>query len=258
MHIIGIIPARLGSSRYPNKPLAEIHGVPMVGHVYFRSAMNTRLDAVYVATPDVAIREYVASIGGQAIMTSSAHQRASDRTAEALEKIEVMTGKRVDIVVMIQGDEPMLYPEMIDEALYPFLHETDVQVSNLSAPLQSQSEIDDPNEIKVVTDLQGFALYFSRLPIPTRWGGGDANAQKQVCIIPFKREFLRTFNALQPTPLEIAESIDMLRVLEHGYRVKVVPTKHLTYSVDTPADHKRVEKLMRDDPLMVQYRDKKS
>jgi 3-deoxy-manno-octulosonate cytidylyltransferase (CMP-KDO synthetase) len=255
LHIIGIIPARMGSSRFPGKPLREIAGVPMVGHCYFRSAMSERLEKVYIATCDQEIADYAASIGATAIMTSESHQRASDRTAEALLKIEAMTGRRADIVVMIQGDEPMLRPGMIDEAVQPMLDDPELRVINLMAPMKTGEEHDDINEVKVVVDRNNNALYFSREGIPSRRKGGEnVRKLKQVCIIPFRRDFLLTFNDLEPTPLEIAESVDMNRVLEHGYDVRMVYTQYDVYSVDTEEDRAKVEALMADDDLMALYR----
>jgi 3-deoxy-manno-octulosonate cytidylyltransferase (CMP-KDO synthetase) len=217
--------------------------------------MSKSLDDLYVATCDQKIVDYINSIGGKAIMTADTHERASDRTAEAMLKIESETGQATDIVVMIQGDEPMVYPEMIDEALRPFSEDEQIMVSNLMAPLRTREEHEDPNEVKVVVDRSGFALYFSREPIPS-WKKGAKNLPmlKQVCIIPFRRDFLITFNQLEPTPLEIVESVDMLRVLEHGYRVKMVHTDKDTYSVDTIDDLKRVEKLMEHNPLIKKYK----
>ena len=254
LNIVGIIPARMESSRFPGKPLAKIQGIPMVGHVYFRSKMSKLLDEVYVATCDQEIADYVKSIGGKAIMTADTHERASDRTAEALTKIEKATGTRVDIVVMIQGDEPMLRPQMIDEAVRPMLDDESILVVNLMAPLKTAEEHDDVNEVKVVVDQQSFALYFSREPIPSRWKQGeDVPKRKQVCIIPFRRDFLLTYIRLEPTPLEVAESVDMMRVLEHGYKVKMVPTQFDVYSVDTEQDRQKVEKLMKEDDLIPRY-----
>lgn len=253
--IIGIIPARMGSTRFPGKPLAKIQGIPMIGHVYFRSKMSKLLEDIYVATCDREIAEYVEGIGGKVIMTADSHERASDRTAEALTKIEAIIDRRVDIVVMIQGDEPMLRPEMIDEAAQPIIDDDSIFVSNLMAPLKSSKEHDDKNEVKVVVDKQNFALYFSREPIPSRWKIGDeVLKQKQVCVIPFYREFLLKFNGLDPTPLEVAESVDMMRVLEHGYRVKMIKTNHDVYSVDTEQDRQKVETLMENDELIPLYR----
>lgn len=259
MNIIGIIPARMGSSRFPGKPLMKILGIPMVGHVYFRSKMSKLLSEVYVATCDKEIAEYVASIGGKAIMTKDTHERATDRTAEAMEKIEAETGNKVDIVVMIQGDEPMVTPDMIDAAVQPLITNETVFVSNLMAPLLSAEEHDDKNEVKVVVDRASDALYFSREAIPSRWKlGTNVAMNKQVCIIPFRRDFLLKFNALESTPLEIAESVDMMRVLEHGYKVRMVlsPTAN-TYSVDTPEDLSCVESLLREDKIATQYLFKK-
>lgn len=255
LNIIGIVPARMASSRFPGKPLAIICGVPMLGHVYFRSRMSKLLNDVYVATCDREIVEYVESIGGRAIMTADTHERASDRTAEALTHIEREMGSRVDIVVMIQGDEPMLRPEMIDEAVLPMLEDESILVTNLMAPLKTAEEHDDINEVKVVVDRQDFALYFSREPIPSRRKGGEeVRKLKQVCIIPFRRDFLLEFNELEQTPLEIAEAVDMMRILEYGYRVKMVPTRHHVYSVDTEQDRKKVEGLMENDDLLPLYR----
>ena len=252
--IIGFIPARMESSRFPGKPLEKINGIPMVGHVYFRSKMSSLLDDVYVATCNEEIKDYISSINGKTIMTSDKHKRASDRIAEALQKVEDETGEKIDIVVMIQGDEPMISPEMIDEAVKPLIEDKNILVSNLMAPLKTHEEHNDPNEVKVVADKQNFALYFSREPVPSnKKESNEKYMLKQVCIIPFRRDFLIKFNELKPTPLEIIESVDMLRVLENGYKVKMVLTKYDTYSVDTKEDLKRVEDLMRKDDLMNLY-----
>jgi len=257
--LLGIIPARMASSRFPGKPLAPIGSIPMIGHVYYRCAMSASLEEVFIATCDQEIADYAASINAPCIMTSDTHERASDRIAEAMLTIEKRRGKKADIVVMIQGDEPMLVPEMIDLAVDPLLKDPAIQVSNLMAPLQSHEEHDDPHEIKVVVDENGFALYFSREPIPTRKKGArELPMLKQVCVIPFRRDYLITFNKLKPTALEIAESIDMLRILEHGGKVKMVNSPFITYSVDTPADLAKVEKYIRQDTLTQKYPGKKN
>jgi len=254
MNIIGIIPARMSSSRFPGKPLASICGIPMIGHVYLRSKICKELNDIYIATCDKEIAEYSSKIGAKAIMTADTHQRASDRTAEALLKIEKKIKKKVDIVVMIQGDEPLIYPEMLKKSIIPIIN-GDALVVNLMAPLKSKEEQNDPNEVKVTFDLNNFALYFSREPIPS-WKKGAKNVPmfKQVCIIPFTRDFLIKFNDLTSTPLEVIESVDMLRVLEHGYRVKMVKTDFSTYSVDTQKDLQFVENCMKSDPLFEKYR----
>ena len=255
MRIIGIIPARMASTRFPGKPLAKICGIPMIGHVYFRSKMSGALEDVYIATCDDEIAGYAESIGCKSIMTASTHERASDRAEEAMLKAESQTGKKTDIVVMIQGDEPMLYPEMIEEAVAPILRDRSVEVVNLMSVIGSKSEQDDPNVVKVVADMAGNAMYFSREPIPSRKKAGKKTVDmyKQVPIIPFKRDFLIKYSKLAQTPHEIIESVDMLRVLEHGYRVKMVLTEFTTSGVDTPDDLKRAEKLMDNDNLLSKY-----
>lgn len=252
--IISIIPARMASTRFPGKPLAPIHGVPMVGHVYHRCKMSPMLAEVYVATCDREIFDYITGTGGQAIMTLDTHERCTDRTAEAMLKIEAATGRRVDIVVMVQGDEPMVTPGMIEQAVAPMLADPAIQVVNLMAPMRTVAEFEDPNEVKVVVAPDGRALYFSREPIPSRKKGvSEVPMLKQVCIIPFRRDYLLKFNALPPTPLEQIESVDMLRIIEHGDRVHMVMIEAQTLAVDTPEDLARVVELMRDDPRRSRY-----
>lgn len=254
MNAIGIIPARMASSRFPGKPLAKIHGVPMIGHCYYRSRMSQSLSAVYIATCDEEIRRYAESIGAPCVMTAATHQRASDRTAEAMLKIESESGRQADIVVMIQGDEPMVRPEMIDEAVTAMRADPSVNVVNLMAEMSTEEEFEDPNEVKVVVDLKGNALYFSREPIPSRKKGAKRVPMlKQVCVIPFRRDYLLRFNSLPPTPLEAIESVDMMRVLEHGEAVRMVMTRYRSKSVDTPQDLEDVIEAMAGDPLRAAY-----
>jgi len=243
LRMVCIIPARMGSTRFPGKPLAPICGRPMIEHVYRRCRMNPSLDAVYVATCDREIAEATEAFGGAAIMTSSSHQRASDRVAEAAERMNA------DVIIMVQGDEPMIHPTMIDTAVQPLRDNPSVVCTNLAAPIRSLEEMNDLNTIKIVTARDGSALYFSRQPIPS----GSSEGLKQVCVIPFRRDFLLQYARLEPTPLEIAESVDMLRILEHGFPVRIVPTTYVTHAVDTPADLKVVERLLAADSLMPQY-----
>ena len=254
MNIIGIIPARMASSRFPNKPLADILGMPMIGHCYNRSKMSEILNDVYVATCDQEIYDFVEGIGGKAIMTADTHERASDRTAEALLKIEESTGEKVDIVVMLQGDEPMITPEMIKDAVQPLIDSKDIKISNLYANIATVKEFEDPNEVKVVVDKQEFAIYFSREPIPSRKKGIlDVPMYKQVCIIPFDRDFLIEYNGMEQTPLEIIESVDMMRIIENGMKVKMIFTDKESYAVDTQADLDVVIEKMKTDNLISQY-----
>jgi len=245
MNILALIPARMGSSRFPGKPMAKMLGKPMIGHVVERVSRNPLLSLTAVATCDQEIADYIASIGGRAVMTGAHHERASDRCAEALEILERVEGVTYDIVVMVQGDEPMIHPEMITEAVQPMLSDASIPVTNLLGEITSVEEFEDRNCIKVVCNLQGNALYFSREPIPTRSKVAEIPMGKQVCVIPFRREFLMEYTRMAPTPLEIVESVDMMRVLEHGKNVRMVPTRHDTHSVDTPADLLKVEALMK-------------
>lgn len=245
MKVLALIPARMGSSRFPGKPMAKILGQPMIGHVYQRVAKSPLLDLAAVATCDSEIFDYVESIGGKAVMTASSHERASDRCAEALLKLEQEQNVRYDIVVMVQGDEPMTHPDMITEAVKPMLTDPTIQVTNLLGEIRTTEEFEDRNCIKVVCDLKGHALYFSREPIPTRSKISQIPMGKQVCIIPFRRDFLLQYTQLSPAPLEIAESVDMMRVLEHGYQVHMVPTNYDSQAVDTPQDLVKVETLMQ-------------
>lgn len=249
MKILALIPARMGSTRYPGKPMATLLDMPMIGHVYRRVSMNDQLALTAVATCDEEIAEYIRSIDGRVIMTGAHHERASDRCAEALDIIERADGVRYDIVVMVQGDEPMVHPEMISQAIGPMLYDPSIMITNLIGQIRDQSEFEDRNCIKVVCDRKGDALYFSREPIPTRSKIGAVSMNKQICVIPFRRDFLVEYTRMAPTPLEIAESVDMMRVLENGLNVRMVPTSYETQSVDTPADLARVEECMRNDPL---------
>jgi 3-deoxy-manno-octulosonate cytidylyltransferase (CMP-KDO synthetase) len=177
-------------------------------------------------------------------MTSDEHVRASDRCAEAVSKLEAKLGLTYDIVVMVQGDEPMTHPGMIEEALQPMIDDPAVRIVNLLGEINSREEFMDRNCIKVVCNLRSEAMYFSREPIPTLSKVTDPPTGKQVCIIPFRRDFLTEYTVMEQTPLEIAEAIDMMRVLENGGSVRMVPTKYRTQSVDTESDLVFVEQLM--------------
>lgn len=225
--------------------MAPILGKPMIGHVYERVAKSPMLTLTAVATCDKEIFDYVESIGGVAVMTGNEHERATDRCAEALVALERANNTTYDIIVMVQGDEPMTHPDMIAEAVQPLIDHADVQVTNLLGKIKDAAEFEDRNCIKVVCDLQLNAMYFSREPIPTRCKVDQIPMGKQVCVIPFRRQFLLDYTKLAPTPLEIVESVDMMRVLEHGMRVRMAPTRHDTQAVDTPADLKKVQGLMQ-------------
>tara|TARA_B100001093_G_scaffold420282_1_gene412130 strand:+ start:5639 stop:6379 length:741 start_codon:yes stop_codon:yes gene_type:complete len=244
MNILAIIPARMGSSRFPGKPMAEINNKPMIGHVFERVKKCELITKTIVATCDNVIFDYIDSIDGQAVMTSKNHERASDRAAEALKIIEQHDQVEYDIIVMVQGDEPMTDPDMITEAVTPMINDRSIKVVNLVADIKSQEEFEDRNCIKVVLDKEDNAMCFSREPIPTQRFNIDVPMKKQVCVIPFTREFLFNYQSMEPTTLEIIESVDMMRVLENGYKVKMVPTKFNTSAVDTERDLAKVRLLM--------------
>jgi 3-deoxy-manno-octulosonate cytidylyltransferase (CMP-KDO synthetase) len=254
MKTIAIIPARMGSTRYPDKPLEKIHGMPMIGHVYYRTGLVNNIDQVCVATCDQEIVDYIEAIGGLAIMTADTHERASDRSAEALVKVEEMQGIRFDNVAMIQGDEPMLQPEKIQHAIHLLSSDRSLSIVNLMGAITSEKSFRDYNEVKVVCDLSGNALYFSREPIPSAWHGLEGlPMRKQLGLIFFQRNYLIKFNEMEPTALEIIESVDMMRVLEHGDKIRMVEIDGESIGVDTPEELQVVERLMLDDPIMQQY-----
>jgi 3-deoxy-manno-octulosonate cytidylyltransferase (CMP-KDO synthetase) len=253
MNVIGIIPARMSSTRFPDKPMKEIHGMPMIGHCYHRTAIALGIDNTYVATCDVKIAEYINSIGGQAIMTANSHTRATTRTAEALEKIENKTGEKVDVVVMVQGDEPLIQPETISKTVLYF-DETGVDIVNIMSRLETKESFEDENNVKVVVGCDNNALYFSREPIPSPWKGWEGFPRyMQTGIIAFRHDTLIRFNVIEETPLEQIESVDMNRILETGGKIKMVLTKSLTIGVDTPEELIMVEKMLIDDKVMESY-----
>ena len=247
MNVLALIPARMGSSRFPGKPMAKILGKPMIGHVYERVCRSPILSMTAVATCDIEIYDYIKSIGGNAVMTADTYERASDRCAEALLAIESEQNCIYDIVVMVQGDEPMTHPDMINEAVQPMLDDSSIQIVNLLGSIIDTTEFEDRNCIKVVCDVNNDALYFSREPIPTNSKLDIVPMSKQVCIIPFTRDFLLEYTNLPPTPLEEAECVHMMRVLEYRMKVRMIPTRHASFAVDVPDDLIRVETLMATD-----------
>jgi 3-deoxy-manno-octulosonate cytidylyltransferase (CMP-KDO synthetase) len=227
----------------------------MVGHVYHRACRAERLSSVWVATCDQEIYDYVVSLGGNAVMTMDTHERATDRAAEALVNIEAITGRVIDAVLMIQGDEPMLVPSELDDLVSAAEAAPDAAVVNLMIKIRSQEEFENLNAVKVVATVRGQALYFSREPIPSKQRyGADVPMWRQLGIMLFRRDALLMYAQLEPTPLEIIESVDMNRFLEHGYTIQLAEATHPTKAVDTPADLAEVERLMRaSDPFAEEY-----
>jgi 3-deoxy-manno-octulosonate cytidylyltransferase (CMP-KDO synthetase) len=239
--IIAVIPARMGSSRFPGKPLAPLCGRPMIQHVYERTAACARLDDVFIATCDAEIAQAAQSFGAKSIMTSPLHERATDRVAEAV------AHDSAQIVVMVQGDEPMILPSMIDEAIAPLLADARVGCVNLAAVIRTEEELRSPNTIKTAASRSGRALFFSRAAIPTLHARRFVVGEwwKQVCIIAFRAAALQEFTKLPKGPLEQAESIDMLRILENDGPIQLAITRAETHAVDTPEDLRLVASLLQ-------------
>lgn len=235
-----ILPARLAATRLPDKPLADIAGKPMIQRVYERARQAKTLSRVIVATPDEAIAAAVRAFGGEVALTSPEHRTGTDRVAEAAG----MLPPEFTVIVNVQGDEPLLDPTTIDAVAAPLLDDSSLVMASLMCPLPEGRE-DDPNVVKVVCDQNGFALYFSRSTLPYRRDAAAPYAPRQhVGLYAYRREFLTRFTHLSPTPLEQAESLEQLRVLENGYRIRMVETDRAPESVDTPEDLERVRRII--------------
>jgi 3-deoxy-manno-octulosonate cytidylyltransferase (CMP-KDO synthetase) len=246
MRVIGVIPARYKSSRLEGKPLADILGKPMIQHVYERARLARNLDDVIVATDDEGIRRTVVEFGGNAVMTSPEHRSGTDRVAEAI------ASHRADVVVNIQGDEPMLDPVMLEEVVAPFRQGTSVGLVTLKKEIFREDEFADPGVVKVVTDPNGIALYFSRSLIPyPRNRTHHLRVFEHVGVYAYTRECLLKLAALPVSPLEEIESLEQLRALENGIPILVVETKSSaqSISVDTHADLERVREALRGQAL---------
>jgi 3-deoxy-manno-octulosonate cytidylyltransferase (CMP-KDO synthetase) len=253
---IAIIPARMNSTRFPGKPMATIHNIPMIEHVYRRSEIIKNVDLVCVATCDKEIFDYINGINGFAVMTSDKHERATERTAEALDKIKTEYKKEYNIVAMIQGDEPMFNPADIDEAITLMKSEKEINIVNLMNKVANEADFIDPNNVKVVIANNGDALYYSREPIPSNWKEQHKkNMLIQTGLIIFRANYLNKFLAMKPTELEEIESCDMLRVLEHGDSVRMMMSETRSIGVDSPTDMAVAEKLMMNDSVMKSYKD---
>ena len=243
---ICIIPARMGSSRLPGKPLIKILGKELIQHVYENCIKSKLFDTTIIATPDKEISNFCSTIGAHSIMTSKEHQRASDRCNEAVIKLE-KDGYIYDICTMVQGDEPLVKANVIDKITNTLIKNKSIFCANGLGDLKLE-ELENENCIKVVKDLDSNAIFFSRKSIP--WNASiNENVGKQICVIPFKTSFLKTYSQLNETPLEICESIDMLRVIEHGYKVKLVKVKGFFHPVDVLEDVDIVEKIMKEQGL---------
>lgn len=239
----------MASSRFPDKPLVKISGLEMIEHVRRRVEMSSSVDEVVVATCDEIIKQRVESFGGKAVMTSDVHRGCIDRVAEAALYVEG------DIVIVVQGDEPLILPAMLDDLVKPMLNDSSIYCTNLVTKIVDEEEFQSPNAPKVVVDKNWDLLYASREPIPSRkkYPNEDYLKLKQLGVIAFRNDFLQTFAALAPTPLEIIESVDMNRAVEHGYKVRMVLTEGIMIGVDVPGDVSRVESVFKTDLLLSKY-----
>ncbi len=250
MNIVAIIPARMASTRFPGKPLADIMGLPMIEHVRRRVSLCPILSRVVVATCDQEILAAVEGYGGEAVMTANTHERCTDRIAEAARNM----GLEADIIVNVQGDEPLFHPEQVSELVEPLVQEASLPSSNLMAEILDPEEFASKDVVKVVCLPDGNALYYSREPIPSGSHCKHTYRKfKQLGIIAFRGEFLQTFYGLSATPLEGVESVDMLRAVEHGYPVRMILSRYPSLGVDTPGGLERAKELMASDPLFPLY-----
>ncbi len=243
-----VIPARYGSTRLPAKPLAMIAGMPMIERVYRCAAGARGVEGVIVATDDGRIAEVVRKAGGEAVLTSPRHASGTDRIAEVAEKLPA------DVIVNVQGDLPHFPAEMIRQAVSPLEEDPRPVIGTLARPIERPEEYYSPNAVKVVTDSEGFALYFSRSPIPHIRDAKDPSgvfgpagiARKHFGIYAYRREFLLKFPSLPPGQLERLERLEQLRVLEQGFKIKVAETRHEPIEVDTEEDLERVRRIIEE------------
>ena len=229
-----VIPARYASTRLPAKPLIEINGKPIIQWVYERASASRLKDRIIIATDDERILKVALAFGAEAVMTSPACKSGTDRVYEAME------GQEGDIVINLQGDEPFIRADMVD-TLFSAIERDNLNMATLCCPLKDDSELNDPNTVKVVIDKESFALYFSRAPIPFVRGQRRAPLYKHIGIYGFGRSFLEQFVFLEKSRLEDTESLEQLRVLENGYKIKVLTTQYNGFGIDTEADLERAK-----------------
>lgn len=235
LRVVVIIPARYESTRFPGKPLADLHGQPMIQRVYERARAIRDVDRVLVATDDARIRAAVAAFGGDVVMTSPAHRTGTDRIAEVAASLDA------DVIVNVQGDLPLLDPAMVDAAVAPLQADAGLPMATIKTAIRTREERENPNVVKVVTDRDGYALYFSRSPLPydRDSAAGGQLGYKHIGLYVYRRDFLLSFAQLAPTPLEQAEQLEQLRALEWGFRIKVAEVAAASIEVDTPRDLQR-------------------
>lgn len=238
MDAIGIIPARYGATRFEGKVLADLMGKPVVQHVYEMAKRSKMLDDLIVATDDERILKVVKDFGGKVTLTSVDQPTGTDRLTEVVNPIDVK------VIVNIQGDEPLIHHTMIDELVRTMLDNESIDMATVIKKIDDKDEIMNPNVVKVVIDRDGFALYFSRSPIPFERSEQSKSFYKHLGLYAYTKDFLFTFTNLPKSELEKVESLEQLRALEHGYRIKTIETKFETVGVDTPEDLEKAKRLL--------------
>jgi len=250
-NIVAVIPSRFGSTRFPGKSLALIEDKPMIQWVYERTRRSRLVNRVIVATDDARIQLAVSAFNGEVVMTSPAHPTGTDRIAEVARSLEC------SLIVNVQGDEPLIHPDMIDEAIAPLVNDPSIPMGTVCRRIDDRDEAFDPNVVKVVLDKNGFALYFSRAPVPwdrDHWAGkrvlNDLTLvgpmYKHIGLYVYRRDFLLTYAGLPQTHLEAVEKLEQLRALEHGYKIRVAVTRHESFGVDIPGDLGKILKRLQE------------
>lgn len=244
MEAIGIIPARYGATRFEGKLLADLCGKPVIQHTWENAKKSRSIEDLIVATDDKRIYNVARGFGAKAIYTSKAHKSGSDRLTEVVSSIDTR------IVVNIQADEPLIHPSMIDDVVGPLLRDKDIQMTTVCHKIKKEHELFDRNIVKVVMDRNGFAMYFSRAAIPYKPRSMDNGKPldhhyKHIGLYAYTKDFLFTFKSLPQSTLEKIEKLEQLRVLENGYRIKVIETRHDTVGIDTPEDLLKATELIK-------------
>lgn len=241
MNTLCVIPARYASTRLPGKPLADIAGKPMIVRVYEQASRAKRLSGVIAAVDDEQVYEAVVSHGGRAMMTAKNHPTGTDRLAEV-----AAAHPEAELIINVQGDEPLIEPDLIDALAAVFDEDEELQMATVKSPMTDGDEMKNPNNVKVVTDKNGYALYFSRSLLPYPREDTGVTVYKHIGIYAYKRDFLLRYAKMEPTALERTESLEQLRALENGYKIKVIETDFRFVGVDTPEDLAEVNRLYRE------------
>lgn len=240
MNTLCVIPARYASTRLPGKPLADIAGKPMISRVFDRASKAKLVTGVIAAVDDERVYEAVVSNGGTAMMTRKDHATGTDRLAEV-----AAAHPEAELIINVQGDEPLIDPEIIDALAAAFDEDKELQMATVKSPMHNKEEMTNPNNVKVVTDKNGYALYFSRSLMPYPREDTSVTVYKHIGIYAYKREFLLNYAKMEPTPLEKTESLEQLRALENGFRIKVIETEQTFVGVDTAEDLAKVNEIYK-------------